>query len=450
MNRLNNRIGSVNRRGLFCLTHGAQLMTALVVVLAMPSFGQAAVFNVRKAGNVVRLIRVIERANANNQADTINLAAGIYILNKVQNTRQGANGLPVIRTKITINGAVFTGDGRTRTTIERQDGVDEFRIFQVTGTGNLTLNRIRIQGGEISDQMQGSGVNAQGGGVSNGGSLRLLNAIVSDNSADATDPTGSGIFNAGTAILIDSTVRDNDTSASQGGGILNGGTLRLIRSTISRNSSSNETGPGIINFGTLRAVNTTISGNFSQSPVAPAQDVGGIWNLSDSNLLNPPTRTADLRFVTITEHDGIGISNKDGRVIMSNSVLAGNGVGRVEDPENPGQFINITDCAGTLNSRGFNLLGNKADCDFNRTRRDQVGGTNQNPNPINRRLRALAFNGGPTQTHALRLNSPAIDRGNNAVCPDTDQRGFRRPVDGNGDSRRICDIGAFERGAVRR
>ena len=61
-------------------------------------------------------------------------------------------------------------------------------------------------------------------------------------------------------------------------------------------------------------------------------------------------------------------------------------------------------------------------------------------------LGPLADNGGPTQTHALLLGSPALDAGNSTLT--TDQRGFTRPVDlanvanvtgGNG-----ADIGAFE------
>jgi hypothetical protein len=64
----------------------------------------------------------------------------------------------------------------------------------------------------------------------------------------------------------------------------------------------------------------------------------------------------------------------------------------------------------------------------------------------------LAFNGGPTQTHALVPGSPAIDAGG-PVCTDTtgdplttDQRGRPRMVDGDGDGdgTAACDIGAFE------
>jgi hypothetical protein len=60
------------------------------------------------------------------------------------------------------------------------------------------------------------------------------------------------------------------------------------------------------------------------------------------------------------------------------------------------------------------------------------------------KLDPLADNGGPTQTHGLQDDSPAIDVGDNNGCPATDQRGVSRPVDGDSDGTATCDIGAFE------
>ena len=63
----------------------------------------------------------------------------------------------------------------------------------------------------------------------------------------------------------------------------------------------------------------------------------------------------------------------------------------------------------------------------------------------NPRLDRLRDNGGPTATHALLPDSPAIDAGDPNGCRDAlgalltaDQRGFARPVGS------ACDIGAFE------
>jgi hypothetical protein len=55
-------------------------------------------------------------------------------------------------------------------------------------------------------------------------------------------------------------------------------------------------------------------------------------------------------------------------------------------------------------------------------------------------LAPLADNGGPTATHAIAADSPAIDAGNNVAGLDTDQRGsgFARVVGA------AADIGAFE------
>src|SRR5690606_708942 len=59
-------------------------------------------------------------------------------------------------------------------------------------------------------------------------------------------------------------------------------------------------------------------------------------------------------------------------------------------------------------------------------------------------LGPLAFNGGPTQTHALLAGSPAIDKGSNPAALTTDQRGapFVR-VSGP-----QADIGAYEKQAT--
>jgi hypothetical protein len=63
----------------------------------------------------------------------------------------------------------------------------------------------------------------------------------------------------------------------------------------------------------------------------------------------------------------------------------------------------------------------------------------------------LANNGGPTRTHALVAGNPAIDTVTDGTCPppSTDQRGVRRPQDGNGDGGVACDIGSIELAAAR-
>jgi choice-of-anchor A domain-containing protein len=86
----------------------------------------------------------------------------------------------------------------------------------------------------------------------------------------------------------------------------------------------------------------------------------------------------------------------------------------------------------TVASAGFNL----------------IGGTNVliSPGPNDQfnltaaelKLGPLQDNGGPTFTHALLCGSPAIDAGDNADAPETDQRGLPRIVNS------VIDIGAYE------
>ena len=104
------------------------------------------------------------------------------------------------------------------------------------------------------------------------------------------------------------------------------------------------------------------------------------------------------------------------------------------------------DVFGDFESDGNNLIGNGSDSTgfANAIKNDQVG---NKLNPIDPKIGTLKNNGGPTMTHALLAGSPAIDKGDNAGVPPTDQRGagFPRRKDGNGDGTKVVDIGAFEK-----
>jgi cysteine-rich repeat protein len=58
----------------------------------------------------------------------------------------------------------------------------------------------------------------------------------------------------------------------------------------------------------------------------------------------------------------------------------------------------------------------------------------------------LADNGGQTPTHTLPSGSQAIDLAVDCGTVTTDQRGLKRPADGDGNGTALCDAGAVEVG----
>ncbi|MGD2156376.1 MAG: choice-of-anchor Q domain-containing protein, partial [Anaerolineales bacterium] len=166
------------------------------------------------------------------------------------------------------------------------------------------------------------------------------------------------------------------------GGVANSGTLTLTNSTLSGNSSSAEGGGIYSSHGTITLINSTLYGN-------RAAQGGGILNGGYAVLYN---------------------------TILTDSPSGGN-------------------CQGSINDGGHNLEDANT-CGF-----DPTNDSMSNLDPL---LGDLVDNGGPTLTHVLQYGSPAIDAADPAHCPEMDQRGVPRPLDGDGDEIAICDIGSTE------
>jgi hypothetical protein len=105
-----------------------------------------------------------------------------------------------------------------------------------------------------------------------------------------------------------------------------------------------------------------------------------------------------------------------GAVMVRSTILSGNVVGA-----GPG------DCGGGAASTGGHNLESGTSCGFV----TEMEGAD----PL---LGPLADNGGPTATRMPDAASRAIDAGDPATCPVTDQRGVSRPLGA------ACDIGAVE------
>lgn len=216
----------------------------------------AATINVGAGG--CTLVDAITAANTNaavgscpagSGPDTLVLPTGsTHTLTSINNSTFGATGLPVIRSRITIQG--------NNSTIRRTSGAPEFRIFAANGSGNLTLQQTTVNGGSTYNVFP----YASGGGIANyGGIVTLTNSTVSGNNTAPFGTGGGGVFNNnGTLTLTNSKVSGN--SSRYGGGILNVGIMTLAGSTVSGNFGY--FGGGIYNFnGTLKLTDSTVSGN---------------------------------------------------------------------------------------------------------------------------------------------------------------------------------------------
>jgi hypothetical protein len=269
----------------------------------------------------------------------------------------------------------------------------------------------------------------------NGATLTVTNCAISGNWADQ----GGGIYNGGSMQIASSTVSDNfigrvfSQQTGLGGAIYNGETLDISNSTITGNTAagtlqSGGIGGSIFNDGTLAIGNTTISGNLAGGTGA-FPGVGGGIAIGHGNVV--------IRNSTINGNaaDGPSGSGFGGNVFIAEGTLEiGNTILKTDSDANIFNFGN----QGAIISDGYNL-SNDNGAGYLTAAGDQIN--------TDARLGPLQNNGGPTFSHSLLADSPAINAGNpnfnlnNFQPPQIyDQRrpGFDRVKNGR------SDIGAFE------
>jgi len=216
------------------------------------------------------------------------------------------------------------------------------------------------------------------GGLEDGSIFSTLtNVNFNDNIANNTD--GGGMCKmGGSSTLTNVTFTRNHGDI--GGGILNSNSSPVF-SNVTFNDNTGQIGGGMGNWNASPTLNNvTFSNNYSY------QYGGGIGNMSSSN----PTIRNTILWGNTAYLDSTQIYNNGSTSIVSNSVVQGGYPG------------------------GTNIIA---------------------ANPL---LGTIDNNGGFTQTISLLAGSPAIDMGDDAFCPTTDQRGMMRPQGIH------CDIGAFE------
>jgi len=358
--------------------------------------------------------------------DLISLPAGTYVLSLAGAGEDASiTGDLDISDDLAILGEVsFDGQGDASPVASIISGAED-RVVEVHPSLTAYFLGVRISGGSASAVPV-----ARGGGMANRGRLTLETVRLEENSA--SEGGGLWIAAGASAHVLHSTITENRAAgigAGLGAGVLNEGELILESTTVDGNVA--EAGPcedtvagicpapsggGIANLGSGTATNTTISGNSASAG-------GGIVNYEALELVN----------VTVTDNSantGAGVFNARGTGEFSTIVRQRN---TIVSAQASGQ-----DCSGPIDSLGHNL-DSDGTCGFTGQ------GDLPNADPL---LGPLTDNGGPTQTHALLAGSPAIDAGDNAACPATDQRGVSRPQDGDGNGSAVCDVGAYEAAAA--
>ncbi len=248
---------------------------------------------------------------------------------------------------------------------------------------------------------------SSGGGMYNDqGSPTLRHVTFVGNSAI---DRGGGMFNDSSDATLNGVILSNN-SADYGGGIFsNNGKTTLMNVTFSYNSGS-AGGGGLFNYySESKLTNVTFINN------STGQVCGGMVNAYASPILTNVTFKGNLAIMS-----GGGLCNFHGNTQVRNAIFWANTASdnSTQIYDDLSQPILLSDSVVQGGCPPYSACTNVIN--------------------IDPKLGALGNYGGFTQTVPLLPGSSAIDKGNAAVCPSTDQRGVPRPQ-GAG-----CDIGAYE------
>jgi CSLREA domain-containing protein len=260
------------------------------------------------------------------------------------------------------------------------------RVFDVNAA--VSLRHLTLLGG--SEVGTGGVVRVLGGAL-----VLSRSTIVSGRARDG----GAVAVANGAAASIDRSWISANRATDRGGGLFLRGTAVVTRSTVSGNRADGGGAAFVAPSGSLSVDDATLSGNVALSG-------GGVRAIG----------AVDLFSSTIVgnraEVGGAVLLSRASEASTSNTVFARNAA------SDRGPL-----CVRPLSSSGHNVA-DVAGCGL--TGPGDLTG-------VDPRIGVLRQNGGPTPTHALTVDSPAVGRG--VRCHAADQRGAPR-VD--------CDSGAYE------
>ena len=328
------------------------------------------------------------------------------------------------------------------------------RVFDGRSSA-ATLQQLTISGGALGTVTDFS-TESDGGGIRNGGNMKVLDTVVRNNTASR----GGGVATfGGTFTMLRSTISDNRATAGDTGLVADGGggifsinnTFTLRDSTVQNNISFRDGGgvtlaPIFFPSTPMKIERTLIAGNSAQN------DGGGVFvtgKNGGSALIDNSTVSGNQ-----TSRLGGGISAEllplDKPLVLNAVTIAGNSA--------PGSTVAVLRRAGARSRQPMSIwpttLVETASSPLSRTAGSTSRATTFAPSARSTTVRATPapnsarwhFNGGPTRTHMLLEGSPAIDGGVSTAAIAFDQRGSFRFAEFRPGGNRF-DMGAVESNA---
>ena len=274
-------------------------------------------------------------------------------------------------------------DFRTHIDCPAGTGNDTILFSSILGTATFTLaSALPVISDTDGLTINGAGVKITLSGNNAFRVLEVANAVpltIQNLTLANGFGVGGGVYNSGSLTILTSTFKDNDgLDPGAGGGVYNNsGTVTITNSTFTGNVATNG-GAIYNNTGTVTITNSTIYAN-------------SIWG------------------------GGTAIVDNNGTMTVKNTIIA----------DGTGASL----CAGNAFAVGsINNLSDDATCGASFTQKTLA----------ELAVTPLEDNGGSTPTFGLFPTSVALNTGDPASCPSTDQRGIARPQGPQ------CDIGAYE------
>jgi hypothetical protein len=350
----------------------------------------------------------------------------------------------------------------------------------------ITGNQVRVWLPEDSPPGLGGKIGTSyGGGIASTGTLTMTRTVLDSNMAESPPGDsslwarsfGGGLYATGTTTATDCLFTANTaasfpgTTATYGGGAFNTGALTVQGGAFTGNVADGATasGGGLYNSGVYASAaftNTTLSGNSAQlsGAMAPHSGSGGaVTNDGGSVAFNFCTITHNtvssrVWYLGPVYYDGHsyggGVDTTDAAATFNSTIVAGNTANdylvpfNMYAPPTTGSGVDVYSAVASpvphlITSQGHNLIG-QADGSAGWVASDQTG---SNAAPLDPVLGPLQNNGGPqigasgyrvvAPTHEVLNGSPALQAGDPASAPATDQRGVAR-------DRARPNVGAYE------